>query len=71
MQWLRRGPAPEPACGHPPAPIVGILAAAAASFRQKRRRFPQDYMRTNDKGGWPIVKPKAIVGLQLKISNQA
>ena len=27
-------------------------------------------MRTNDKGGWPIVKPKAIVGLQLKISNQ-
>ena len=27
-------------------------------------------MRTNDKGGWLIVKPKAIVGLQLKISNQ-
>ncbi|HWC94480.1 MAG TPA: hypothetical protein VG475_15370, partial [Pseudolabrys sp.] len=33
------------------------MAAAAASFRQKRPRSLQDYMRTNDKGGWLIVKP--------------
>jgi len=57
MQWLRRGPAPNWRAAIRRAPIVGVLAAAAASFRQKRPRSLQDYMRTNDKGGWLIVKP--------------